>query len=93
MFVSKWDVVAGGKQTLPSAALGWAAGGAVPVSSDEPERAKEPFFEIHAALLDNRAVAELHGRSGNIRFALEPEPLLPRWLRRLWQMLQKRYQI
>jgi hypothetical protein len=38
-------------------------------------------------------VALIHGRSGRIRFDLEPEPLLPRWLRRLWQLLQKRYQL
>ena len=38
-------------------------------------------------------VVLLHGRSGRIRFDLEPEPLLPRWLRRLWQLLQKRYQL
>ncbi|MCX6885557.1 MAG: hypothetical protein NTX27_10990 [Verrucomicrobia bacterium] len=91
--VSKWDVVAGGKLTLPSAALGWAAGGEVPVASNEPEKAKEQFFEIHAALISNAAVAQVHGRSGTIRFALEPEPLLQRWLRRLWQLLQTRYQI
>lgn len=35
----------------------------------------------------------LHGRSGKIRFDLEPEPLLPRWIRRLQQLLQKRYQL
>jgi hypothetical protein len=38
-------------------------------------------------------IALLHGRSGKIRFDLDPEPLLPRWLRRLYQLLQKRYQI
>jgi putative peptide zinc metalloprotease protein len=35
----------------------------------------------------------LDGRSGKIRFALEPEALLPRWIRRLEQMFQKRYQL
>jgi hypothetical protein len=38
-------------------------------------------------------LALLDGRSGKIRFDLEPEPLLPRWMRRLWQLLQKRYQL
>ncbi|HWW03224.1 MAG TPA: biotin/lipoyl-binding protein [Candidatus Acidoferrum sp.] len=91
--VSAWKVVPGGKQTLPSPALGWAAGGEVPVAPSEPEKAKEPFFEIHAHLLPAAEVALLHGRSGTIRFKLQPEPLLPRWYRRLAQLLQKRYQL
>ena len=37
--------------------------------------------------------ALLDGRSGEIRFKLAPEPLLPRWIRSLWQLFQKRYQI
>jgi hypothetical protein len=37
--------------------------------------------------------ALLHGRSGVIRFDLPAEPLLPRWLRRLGQLLQVRYQL
>ena len=70
-----------------------AAGGEVPVSPNEPAKAKEPFFEIHAVLVPGTMVALLHGRSGTIRFDLEPQPLLPRWLRRLGQLLQKRYQL
>jgi hypothetical protein len=38
-------------------------------------------------------VALLDGRSGRISFKLQAEPLLPRWIRSLWQLLQKRYQI
>ncbi|HWX21624.1 MAG TPA: biotin/lipoyl-binding protein [Candidatus Binatia bacterium] len=91
--VSQWTVVPGGKQTLPSPALGWAAGGEVPVSANEPAKAKEPFFEIHANLLPAQKVALLHGRSGTIRFTLAPQPLLQTWLRRLGQLLQKRYQL
>jgi putative peptide zinc metalloprotease protein len=91
--VSRWKAVPGGGQILPSLALGWAAGGEVPVSSNEPGKAKEPFFEIHADLVPTLEVSLLHGRSGTIRFDLEPEPLLPRWLRRLGQLLQKRYQL
>ena len=91
--VTKWHVVPGGKQTLPSPALGWAAGGVVAVSANEPEKAKEPFFEIHANLPATQNVALVHGRSGTIRFELEPEPFLQRWFRRLSQLLQKRYQL
>jgi putative peptide zinc metalloprotease protein len=82
-------------ETLPSAALGWHAGGDVPVSvKDETGlKAVEPFFQIYATLHRRPAVAFLHGRSGQIRFLLHPEPLLYQWARKFRQLLQKRYQI
>jgi putative peptide zinc metalloprotease protein len=91
--VQAWRVTPGGTRALPSAALGWGGGGEVAVSAREPTRAVEAFFEVHADLPSVSDVAFLHGRSGKIRFDLEPEPLLPRWMRRLWQLLQKRYQL
>jgi putative peptide zinc metalloprotease protein len=91
--VSSWNIVPGGQETLPSAALGWVAGGEVPVSAKDPNKAVEMFFEVHAHLPDSPNVALLHGRSGSIRFDLKPQPLLPRWIRSLSQLLQKRYQL
>jgi putative peptide zinc metalloprotease protein len=90
--VENWSVVPGGQRELPSAALGWAGGGEVPVETNQTSQAAEPFFEVHAQLAPT-SVALLHGRSGTIRFSLAPEPLLPRWWRRLRQLLQKRYQV
>jgi len=83
------------KRTLPSPALGWAGGGDVPVSQQDPQgqRAAEPFFEVRAEIVPEEGVALVHGRSGKIRFELEPEPILPRAIRRFRQLLQKRYQI
>jgi putative peptide zinc metalloprotease protein len=80
---------------LPSAALGWFAGGEVPVSPNDPHglRTAEPFIEVRAPVLHSEQVALLHGRAGKIRFTLEPEPLWPRGMRRLRQLLQKRYQL
>jgi putative peptide zinc metalloprotease protein len=91
--IAKWKVLAGGRQILPSPALGWAAGGEVPVAGNDSEgrQAAEPFFEVHAEIDPGTAAALLHGRTGKIRFDLEDEPLLPRMIRRLWQLLQKRY--
>jgi putative peptide zinc metalloprotease protein len=89
----QWHIVPGGQEALPSPALGWASGGPLAVSASEPGKAKEPFFEIHADLPSTNAVALVHGRSGEIRFDLQPEPLLRRWVRQLMQLLQKRYQI
>jgi putative peptide zinc metalloprotease protein len=91
--VARWKVVPGAQHTLPSAALGWLAGGEIPVAPDEPSQALEPFFEVEAAVPSSGDMALLHGRAGKIRFDLEPEPLLPRWIRRLRQLLQKRYQL
>jgi putative peptide zinc metalloprotease protein len=91
--IAKWKVLAGGRQILPSPALGWAAGGEVPVAVNDSEgrQAAEPFFEVHAEIDPGTVAALLHGRTGKIRFDLEDEPLLPRMIRRLWQLLQKRY--
>jgi len=82
-------------EKLPSAALGWHAGGDVPVSvKDETGlETAEPFFQIYAKLDKLPEVAFLHGRSGQIRFYLDSEPLLKQWIRKLRQLLQKRYQI
>jgi putative peptide zinc metalloprotease protein len=93
--VSQWQVVPGGQLMLPSPALGWVGGGEMPVSPKDPQgrQTKEPFFEVRAQMPASAAVALLHGRSGKIRFDLDPEPLLPRWIRRLLQLLQQRYQV
>jgi hypothetical protein len=66
------------------------------VASDDNgqgNKSAEPFFEVVGRLDPNRDVALLDGRSGRISFQLPAEPLLPRWVRSLWQLLQKRYEI
>jgi putative peptide zinc metalloprotease protein len=88
-----WTVVPGGQRQLPSPALGWTGGGEVPVSLSEPEKAAEPFFEVHAPLPATTQAALLHGRSGTIRFDLPAKPLLLRLWRRLEQLVQKRYHL
>jgi putative peptide zinc metalloprotease protein len=96
----QWRVLPGGQRVLPSPALGWQGGGEMPVARDDPQGRKsaELFFEVHAELsgANERAaqhVQWLHGRSGKIRFDQEWEPLLPRWIRSLRQLLQRRYQL
>jgi len=94
LVVKDWRVVPGEQRTLPSPALGWRAGGDVPVETNDERGNKtvEPYFKVVSAL---PAIGEplFDGASGKIRFNLQSEPLLPRWLRRLWQLLQKRYQM
>jgi putative peptide zinc metalloprotease protein len=94
--LTAWQVVPSGQNMLPSAALGWAAGGEVPVTTDEDSqgnKSAEPFFEVIGKLKSPDGARLLDGRSGKVSFRLAPEPLLPRWTRSLWQLLQKRYQI
>jgi putative peptide zinc metalloprotease protein len=83
------------KRNLPSPALGWAGGGDIPISKQDPngQRAAEPFFEVRANVEAPEKIALKHGQAGKIRFELDPEPLLPRAVRRVRQLLQKRYQI
>ena len=91
----RWQVIPGAQHRLPSVALGWRGGGEMPTAPDDPQGVKsaEPFFEVRAELPSNPALALLHGRSGRIRFDQEWEPLLPRWIRSLRQLMQHRYQI
>ncbi|MEW6302144.1 MAG: biotin/lipoyl-binding protein [Verrucomicrobiota bacterium] len=93
--LGKLRVIPGEQHTLPSAALGWGSGGEMAVAMDDPQgkRAAEPFFAVVAPIEGGEDVALLHGRTGKIRFNIGSEPLLPRWIRRFRQLLQKRYQI
>ena len=96
--VQDWRVIPGEQKLLPSPVLGWHAGGDVPVETETTEKengskAAEPFFEVISKLPASDEVLLRDGRSGKIRFNLQPEPLLPRWIRRLRQLLQQRYEV
>ncbi|MBT6146267.1 MAG: hypothetical protein HOH74_12595 [Gemmatimonadetes bacterium] len=80
---------------LPSAALGYAAGGDVAVDTQDRQgvTTSEPYYQVRAVLASNSEAALLHGRSGRIRFALNPEPLAWQGWRQLRQLLQQRYQL
>ncbi|MDA7510460.1 hypothetical protein N9B57_02150 [Verrucomicrobia bacterium] len=93
--VASTVIIPAEKRSLPSAALGWAGGGDIPVATDDSQgiTATEPFFEVRSSLAGAEMGHLIHGRSGKIRFRLAPEPLLPRWIRSLRQLLQRRYRI
>ena len=59
----------------------------------EGRRTTEPFFEVRAEITAPEGATLLDGRSGKIRFRIGSTPLLPRWIRSLRQLLQKRYQV
>ena len=83
------------QRQLPSVVLGLRAGGEIPVSVTEAggTTAAESFYEVRLGIAPDSGAALYHGRSGKVRFRLAPEPLLRQWYRKLWQLLQKRYQL
>lgn len=84
------------RQRLASAALGWMAGGTIPVKQDDSrgETAADPFFEVRVNLSElPTGIDALHGISGYMRVSLRARPLFEQWRRVLMQQLQKRYQI
>lgn len=88
------EVVPGERRQLPSPALGWLGGGEVATAAEDPQgrRAEEPFFEVRGEVGAMGAVAAYHGQSGKVRFRVGRQALLPRAVRRVRQLFQKRFQ-
>ena len=87
-------IVPGEQRTLPSAALGWAAGGDVATDfSDQSGRTSAESFYIVESDIDVADIHSRHGLTGKIRFSLPPEPLLQQWIHELRQLLQRRYNL
>ncbi len=93
--VSSYEVIPFQQQQLPSAALGWNAGGSIAVSSDDQQGLKtlEPYFRIDAVLDKTPGGTLNHGHSGQIRFDLQAKPLLQQLIRSTRQFFQQRYQL
>ena len=95
MPVDRWHLVPAYRNELPSAALGWEAGGEVEAKADKEGhmRASQPFFEVRAELRDADLSELMQGRSGVIRFRVLDEPYLRQWLTDLRRFMQKRYRL
>lgn len=80
---------------LPSVALGFAGGGdiAIDTRDDQGVTTSEPYYQVRAMVEASSDVSLLHGRSGQIRFSLEPQSLAWQGWRRFSQLLQERYQL
>lgn len=92
--VGDWVITPVDRRQLPSRALSMAAGGGVATTGDAQNMTTiEPYFEVNAPLMPHEEGQYFHGLSGQIRFQLPAQPLLPRWIRDFRQMLQTRYRI
>ena len=98
MVVSHLEVIPYEQTVLPSASLGWKGGGDVPVRADDPEGVEtiESFFKV-VAQVPVRGPAEeslyFHNKRGQLRIALESEPLGVQVWRNFRQLLQRRYRL
>ena len=92
--VGPWNITPIDQRELPSRALAMAAGGDIATTGD-PQHATaiEPYFAVNVPLLADEETVFIHGLSGELRFQLPAQPLLPRWIREFRQMLQTRYRI
>jgi putative peptide zinc metalloprotease protein len=92
---STWAVVPGQRTQLPSAVLGWNAGG--PVATDPADEsgvaARDPFFEVRAPIVETQQVALRHGQTAKVHFRLPAQPLFTQVVRWIRQLVQERYQI
>ena len=88
-------ILPAGQVRLPSAALGYRAGGAMRTAIDDPRgtKAAQPFFEIHVRPDEHDAACLLSGQRVVVRFTMPAKPLLAQWWRRLTQLLQRRLNI
>lgn len=87
-------IIPAGQEQLPSAALGYAAGGATRVDQEDASgrRAAEPFFEILVAPSDDPSVTLRPGQTMALRFETSPKPLFVQGWRTLLQLFQNRSQ-
>lgn len=91
--VIEQTVIPGGQEELPTAALGWLAGGAIEVKQGDQTgtRAAENFYLVRSRLSPGLEGITLHDSlTGQIRFSLPPEPLGSQWLRMARQLFQGR---
>jgi putative peptide zinc metalloprotease protein len=88
-------VLPAGQDTLPSEALGYAAGGSMPTRPGPPQDAKaaERFFEvrIRPAAVDSPEL--FTGQRVVTRIRMSPKPLLIQWYQAARRLFQRRFHI
>jgi len=97
------QIIEAGREQLPSAALGYAAGGSIQTDPKDPrgKKATERFFEIRIV---SDPVADpdsawrgrcplLSGQRVVVRVEMPSRPLAGQWYRSILQLVQRRFQI
>jgi len=84
-----------GQEVLPSEALGYAVGGAMPTQSQDPRGTKtaEQFFEIRIEPDSDDSISLLTGQRVVARIQLRSKPLVFQWWLSLRQLFQRRFHI
>ena len=100
-------IVEAGQDRLPSAALGYAAGGSIRTDPKDPKgvKAAERFFEVFikpGAVTDKKSSWYKNARGQSplmpgqrviVRLEMAPRPLIQQWYRSILQLVQRRFQI
>jgi putative peptide zinc metalloprotease protein len=88
-------IIEAGQEKLPSAALGYAAGGSMPTARDarNPTQSDERFFEVRIAPDKSSPVRLLSGQRVVVRFELPSRPLAVQWWQSLLQLVQRRFHV
>ena len=88
-------IIPAGQERLPSAALGYAAGGGTRIdqADDTGLQAAEPFFEILVAPDGPSAIQLKPGQIMALRFDSSPKPLMVQGWRSLLQLFQQNRQV
>jgi putative peptide zinc metalloprotease protein len=84
-------IIPAGQAQLPSAALGYAAGGRTRIDQTDASgrRAAEPFFEVLVAPFSANSVGLRPGQTMSLRFETSAKPLLVQVWRALLQLFQR----
>jgi len=88
-------ILPAGQERLPSAALGFAAGGSTQIDLEDRSgrRTAEPFFEIRVVPSPRETGGVRPGQIMILRFETSPKPLLVQGWRSLLQLFQRRFQV
>jgi len=88
-------IIPAGQEKLPSAALGYSAGGGTQIDIEDPSgrQATEPFFEILVIPSLPGASGVRPGQTMVVRFETSPKPMLVQGWRALLQLFQRRLQV
>ncbi len=87
-------IIPAGQERLPSAALGYAAGGATRTDIDDPSgrRTVAPFFEILVVPASPEGIVLRPGQTMALRFETSPRTWIAQGWRGLLQLFQRRMQ-